>query len=134
MASNNYAYNATYNHSNASNIHTPYGSGDPYYNESTGFVTPKATKKRTSNWVKIGIPVGLVVVAAAVVGIILGLRSHKSSSASSSGSSSSEAAASQAVSAKAAIGLFATATDSQYLLPIYPSAVSICPRLAPVAV
>ncbi|EIW64257.1 uncharacterized protein TRAVEDRAFT_68108 [Trametes versicolor FP-101664 SS1] len=131
MASNNYAYNATYNHSNASNIHTPYGSGDPYYNESTGFVTPKATKKRTSNWVKIGIPVGLVVVAAAVVGIILGLRSHKSSSASSSGSSSSEAAASQAVSAKAAIGLFATATDSQYLLPIYPSATNTAAYTSP---
>ncbi|KAI0361394.1 hypothetical protein OH77DRAFT_1443806 [Trametes cingulata] len=122
MASNNnYAYNATYNHSNASNIHTPYGSGDPYYNESTGFISPHASKKRTSNWVKIGIPVGLVVVAAAVVGIVLGVRAHKSSSASSSGGSSAEAQASQAASVKNEIGMFATATDSQYLLPLYPS-------------
>ena len=69
------AYNATYNHSNASNIHaplnqanSPYGSGDPYYNESTGFITPSQPKKGTSKWIKIGIPVAVVVIAAAVVG------------------------------------------------------------------
>ncbi|KAI0778396.1 chondroitin AC/alginate lyase [Trametes elegans] len=124
MASNNnYSYNATYNHSNASNINTPYGSGDPYYNESTGFITPNGAKKGTSKWLKIGIPVGLVVVAAAVVGIVLGVRAHNNSSSSSSskGGSSAEAAASQAASAKAEIGIYAQATNSQYMLPIYPS-------------
>ncbi|KAJ8468389.1 hypothetical protein ONZ51_g9670 [Trametes cubensis] len=120
MASNNYSYNATYNHSNASNIHTPYGSGDPYYNESTGFINPNPNKKGTSKWVKIGIPVALVVIAAAVVGVVLGIR-HKNSSSSSSSASSAEAAASQAASVKNEIGLYPTATDSLYLLPIYPS-------------
>ena len=85
MASN-YTYNATYNHSNASNIHqpTPYGSGDPYYNESTGFITPSKAKKGTSKWLKIGLPVGILVIAGAVVGIVLGLRAHDKSSSSSS--------------------------------------------------
>ncbi|KAI0830525.1 chondroitin AC/alginate lyase [Trametes gibbosa] len=136
MASNNYTYNATYNHSNASNLHTPYGSGDPYYNESTGFIAPNATKKKNGKWLKIGLPVALVVVAAAVVGIILGVRAHnKSSSASSkdgsSSSSSSEAAASQAASIKAEVGIFPTATNSLYLLPIYPSATNTAAYTSP---
>ncbi|PIL31738.1 hypothetical protein GSI_06442 [Ganoderma sinense ZZ0214-1] len=120
MASN-YSYNATYNHSNASNIHqpTPYGSGDPYYNESTGFITPPQPKKGTSKWIKIGIPVGILVIAGAVVGIVLGLRAHdKSSTSSTSGSSGNSNSASGS---KNNLGLFATATDSQYMLPIYPS-------------
>ncbi|KAI1789797.1 chondroitin AC/alginate lyase [Ganoderma leucocontextum] len=120
MASN-YTYNATYNHSNASNIHqpTPYGSGDPYYNESTGFITPSQAKKGTSKWIKIGIPVGILVIAGAVVGIVLGLRAHDKSS-SSSGSTNSGNSHS-ASGANNNLGLFATATDSQYMLPIYPS-------------
>ncbi|EJF66889.1 hypothetical protein DICSQDRAFT_95739 [Dichomitus squalens LYAD-421 SS1] len=120
MASN-YSYNPTYNHSNASNIHqaSPYGSGDPYYNESTGFITPAKPKKGTSKWVKIGIPVAILVIAAAVVGVVLGIRAHnKSSSASSkSGSSGSNSASG----AQNDIGIFATGTDSLYMLPLYPS-------------
>ncbi len=125
MASN-YTYNATYNHSNASNVHqpTPYGSGDPYYNESTGFITPSQPKKGASKWVKIGIPIGILVIAGAVVGIVLGLRAHnKTSSSSSSGSSGSSGDSNSASGAKNNLGLFATATDSQYMLPIYPSTV-----------
>lgn len=113
------------------NANSPYGSGDPYYNESSGYITPMPVKKRTSNWIKIGIPVLIVVVVAAVVGGVLGSRAHnnsKSSSvsgASSDGSSSDQAAAaSSAASVKNAIGVFATGTDSQYLLPLYPSTVS----------
>lgn len=125
MASN-YTYNATYNHSNASNIHqpTPYGSGDPYYNESTGFITPSKAKKGTSKWLKIGLPVGILVIAGAVVGIVLGLRAHdKSSSSSSSNNTGSSGNSNSASGSKNNLGLFATATDSQYMLPIYPSTV-----------
>ena len=89
MASN-YSYNPTYNHSNASAINqsNPYGSGDPYYNESTGFITPHPAKKGTSKWIKFGIPVAVVVIAAVVVGVVLGVRSNKNSSSSSSSASS----------------------------------------------
>ncbi|KAI0756795.1 chondroitin AC/alginate lyase [Daedaleopsis nitida] len=123
MASN-YAYNQTYNHSNASNIHqpSPYGSGDPYYNESTGFIAPQAgTKKGTSKWVKIGIPLAVVVIAAVAVGVVFGVRSHKDSSSTSSSSSSKGNQASNG-GVQNDIGLFPTATNSLYLLPLYPSA------------
>ncbi|KAJ7582584.1 chondroitin AC/alginate lyase [Mycena floridula] len=82
------------------------------------------SQKRTSNWIKIGIPVAVLVIVGAVVGGVLGSRAHKNnSSASSSSNSGSEnpAAASSAVSAKNAVGLFATATNSEFMVPIYPS-------------
>ena len=43
---------------------SPYGSGDPYYNESTGYITPHnaPSKKGTSKWVKIGIPVAVIII------------------------------------------------------------------------
>ena len=124
------AYNPTYNHSNASNLHTPYnqstanlntpyGSGDPYYNESTGFITPANPKKGTSKWVKIGIPVAVIVIAAAVVGAIFGVRASKNSSSTSSKSSSADTSSGNSDGS----GMLATATDSLYLLPIYPSTV-----------
>lgn len=108
---------------------TPYGSGDPYYNESSGYITPHPAKKATSPWLKFGVPVLVVVIVGAVVGGVLGSRS-KSSSDSGSGSSSGagtaggEAAASSAASVKLEVGRFATATDSEYLMPVYPSTVS----------
>ena len=131
------AYNATYNHSNASNLHTPYnqstanlnsspyGSGDPYYNESTGFITPSNPKKGTSKWLKIGLPVAVVVIAAAVVGAIFGIRASKDSSSSSSSKSSSADSSGSSGSSNDGTGMFATATDSLYLLPIYPSTVRV---------
>lgn len=94
---------------------SPYASGDPYYNESTGYITPQPAKKGTSNWIKIGIPVAILVIAAAVVGGILGTR-HKSAQAATSGVA--------AASAAKKVGLFATATNSEFMMPIYPSAVS----------
>ena len=114
--------NTTYHNANS-----PYGSGDPYYSASTGYITPAPMKKRTSNWIKIGVPVLVVVIIAAVVGGVLGSRHHNNSSASASGADSAAtgaAAASNAASLKNAIGVYPTATDSQYLLPIYPSTVS----------
>ncbi|KAI0079636.1 hypothetical protein K474DRAFT_1658995 [Panus rudis PR-1116 ss-1] len=114
---------STPNYHNANN--TPYGSGDPYYNESTGYITPMPVKKRTSNWLKIGVPVLIVVIVAAVLGGVLGSRAHnKDSSSSASGADSvptDEAAASSAAAVKNSVGVFPTATNSLYLLPIYPS-------------
>ncbi|KAG6807177.1 hypothetical protein H0H92_008502, partial [Tricholoma furcatifolium] len=105
---------------------SPYGSGDPYYNESSGYITPHPVKKRTSNWVKIGIPILILVVIGAVVGGVVGSRASKNSSSggsSSSSSGSSAAAASSAISAKLEIGRFATATNSEFMMPVYPSTV-----------
>jgi hypothetical protein len=100
-----------------------FGSGDPNYNESSGFITPHRVKKRTSNWIKFGIPVLILVIAGAVVGGVLGGRKSKGKSGGA-GSASGEAAASSAASVKNAIGRFATATDSEFMRPIYPSTVS----------
>ncbi|KAK7468722.1 hypothetical protein VKT23_003225 [Stygiomarasmius scandens] len=112
-------YNYTNNNAAQYSENSPYGSGDPYYAQSTGYITPApATKKGTSNWVKFGIPVGVIVIVAAVVGGIVG---SKSSSSKSSGGTASAADASSQASAKAEIGLFATATNSEWMLPVYPS-------------
>lgn len=109
---------------------SPYGSGDPYYNESTGFITPaKPAKQGASPWVKFGVPVAILVIIGAVVGGVLGSRASSNNNSSSSsnggaGTASGEAAASSAASAKAQIGIFPTATNSQYMKPLYPSTVS----------
>ncbi|KAJ7434212.1 hypothetical protein B0H11DRAFT_1938807 [Mycena galericulata] len=111
--------------------HQVYGNDDPAYNQSTGFITPaRPTKQRTSNWIKFGIPVAVLVIAAAVVGGILGSRKHSSASAASS-SSASAAAASSAASAKLANGLLATATNSYYMIPVYPSATNTAEYTTP---
>jgi hypothetical protein len=104
---------------------SPYGSGDPYYNESSGFITPHPAKKPISNWIKIGVPVLILVIIGAVVGGVLGSRNNSSSNNNSAASSASgDAAASSAASIKLDIGRFATATDSEYMIPIYPATVS----------
>ncbi|KAJ7749532.1 chondroitin AC/alginate lyase [Mycena maculata] len=112
---------ASYDNLNAQN-HT-----DPRPDESAGFVTPAQRKKRTSNWIKFGIPVLIIVIVAAVVGGVVGSRKKHSSAATADSSSpsasaaSASAAASSAASAKLALGRFATATESDYMMPIYPS-------------
>jgi hypothetical protein len=109
------SYNPINNHSES-----PYGSGNPYYTESSGYITPNPVpKKGTSKWIKIGIPVALIVIIAAVVGGVLGSRAS-SKTAGKSGSQDPAAAASSAANAKA-LGRFATATDAKYQVPIYPS-------------
>lgn len=108
---------------------TPYGSGDPYYNESSGYIAPiggAAKKRGTSPWIKFGIPLLICVIIAAVVGGVVGSRAHHNDSSASSAAAASPtgaAAASSAASAKEAIGVFATGTDSLYMLPLYPSTV-----------
>jgi hypothetical protein len=93
--------------------------GHPQYNSSSGYITPMVAKKRTSKWLTIGIPILVIVIAAAVVGGIFGSKKKNNSS-----SSSAAAAASSAASAKDAFGRFATATDSEFMVPLYPSTVS----------
>ncbi|PPQ67101.1 hypothetical protein CVT25_005702 [Psilocybe cyanescens] len=118
---------ANYNSLNAPHQQGPYGSGDPYYNESSGFITPHPTpKRRTSNWIKFGVPVLVIVIIAAVVGGVVGSRKSNKNSSSTSGSDNANtgdpvAAASSAASVKLALGRFATATDSEFMVPIYPS-------------
>jgi hypothetical protein len=122
------ASHARYDSINNSGGQSPYGSGDPYYNESSGYITPHpAPKKGKSNWIRFGVPLLIVVIVAAVVGGVLGSRksSSKDTAASSSSSSGSAAQASAAASAQKAIGIFATATNSYYMVPIYPSTVSV---------
>ncbi|KAG6896416.1 hypothetical protein C0992_008418 [Termitomyces sp. T32_za158] len=105
---------------------SPYGAGDPYYNESSGYITPHPVKKRTSNWIKIGVPVLILVIIGAVLGGVLGSRASKTNEGSegSGSSSKSEAAASSAASVKLEIGRFATSTNSEFMMPVYPSTAS----------
>ncbi|KAJ7155401.1 chondroitin AC/alginate lyase [Mycena crocata] len=107
----------------SSHHHQVYLNEDTRFNQSTGYITPaEASKpKPTSKWIKFGIPVAVVVFVGAIVGGILGSRKSASASGAASGASSSSAVASSA-SAKLAAGIFATATNSAYMIPIYPSA------------
>ena len=112
---------------NKTEYNSPYAA---YYNQSTGYLPPQQPKKPLSKWIKFGIPVAIVVIAAAVVGGVVGSRASSNSNKSSSnsgGTSSSNpsVAASAAISAKTAVGRFATATDSFYQVPLYPSTVRL---------
>ncbi|KAK7038115.1 chondroitin AC/alginate lyase [Favolaschia claudopus] len=97
---------------------------EPQHNGS-GYITPASRKRGTSNWIKFGIPVAIIIIVAAVVGGVLGSRKKSSndSAASSPQNSAAQAsaAASAAASAKSALGKFAVATNSEFMMPIYPS-------------
>ncbi|KAF8205709.1 heparinase II/III family protein [Mycena galopus ATCC 62051] len=98
---------------------------EPRYDGSAGYVTPATRKKGTSNWIKFGIPVLIIIIVAAVVGGVVGSRKKSSSSSTAASasqqSSAAAASASAAASAAAALGRFAVATDSEFMMPIYPS-------------
>lgn len=112
----------SYNAVNGTHSPSPYASGDPYYNESSGFITPATPKKGTSNWIKFGIPVAVIVIIGAVVGGVLGSRSsHGSSGGGGGGGKAAGKAESSAASVKNELGRYATATNSDYLMPVYPS-------------
>lgn len=122
MASN-YDYHSTDNGAPTS----PY-AGAPNA-ASSGYIATGPPKKGLSNWVKFGIPVAVVVILGAVLGGVLGSRASKnnSNSSSSSGSNSGGAAnPSSVLSVKNGVGRFATATDSDYFMPVYPSTVCFC--------
>ncbi|KAJ7606146.1 chondroitin AC/alginate lyase [Mycena polygramma] len=100
------------------------------FTQSTGYITPAQPAKRgTSKWIKIGIPVAVLVIIAAVVGGVVG--SRKSSSSAATSAAGSSAAASSQASAKLAAGIFATATNSLYMIPIYPSATNTAAYTSP---
>ena len=102
----------------------PYGSGDPYYNASTGYLPPQKPKKAVSNWIKFGIPVAVIVIVAVVVGVVVGTRNNDDNSSSSGkGGSNNPAAAESSLVDQKNIGRFPTATDTEYFVPLYPSTV-----------
>ena len=113
---------------NKTEYNSPYAA---YYNnnnnQSTGYLPPQQPKKPLSKWIKFGIPLAILVIAGAVVGGVVGSRSssndNKSSNSGGTSSSNPSVAASAAISAKTAVGRFATATDSFFQVPLYPSTV-----------
>jgi hypothetical protein len=103
----------------------PYGSGDPYYNASTGYLPPQKPKKGISKWIKFGVPALILVIVAVVVGAVVGTRNNNNNSKSGgSGSSNGDpAAAESSLVDQKNLGRFPTATDSEYFVPLYPSTV-----------
>jgi len=115
---------------------SPYGNAG--YSESSAAFIPSSQgatskpKKGLSPWVKFGVPVAIVVIAGAVVaGIFL---SKKNSSTSADGKGGLAGGKDASVDSKAPIatatdllaaGRFATATNTKYLVPVYPSAVRL---------
>lgn len=104
---------------------TPYGSGDPYYSKSSGYIASGPAKQSKRNWLKIGIPVAILVIVGAVVGGVLGSRASKSSNSGSSGDSNSNNGNSNGNGVINGLARFPTSTDSFYGMPIYPSTVSL---------
>jgi hypothetical protein len=118
-----YDYHTT-NAASTANLHlpsgshsSPYGSGDPYYNQSTGYVASAPPKRRTSKWIKLGIPIALLLIAGVVVGVVLGIRSSKNKSSSASGNGANAGVGANE------IGRFPVSTDTNYFMPVYPSTV-----------
>lgn len=107
---------------------SPYGAGDPYYQQSQGYIQPYPRKKGLSKWVKIGVPVAIIIIVGVVVGVVMATRNNSdddksSSSNSKPGSDSKPADPEDAATAKLEIGRFAVATNSAFMVPIYPTAV-----------
>ncbi|KAI0257684.1 chondroitin AC/alginate lyase [Lactifluus subvellereus] len=102
---------------------SPYGSGDPYYSFSTGYVTRANAKRPRSNLIRFGVPLAVLTGIGLVVAIVVATTHHGHARSGGSSSSSGEdpAAASSAVSAKNAVGVFPTATDLEFMKPLYPS-------------
>ena len=109
------------------NSDSPYRAADPYYSKPSGFnESSERVKKPINKWIKFGIPVLILLIVGLIVGVVVGVRkgTSRSSSGAASAGGSGDTTASSAVSAKLAIGRFATATDSEYMVPLYPSTVS----------
>lgn len=128
------SYNAVHS-SSRQDLHdnTPGGYSDEPMVGQAPLAAGSAKRRTLSPWVKFGIPIGILVIIGAVLGGVLGSRAgrhHDTSSSSTSGGSSSSgdsspAAASSAVSAKNALGIFATSTNSEFMVPVYPSTVRV---------
>ncbi|KAG2014283.1 heparinase II/III family protein [Coprinopsis cinerea AmutBmut pab1-1] len=129
---------------------TPYKEGGAGFNESsTGFIQPPRApvpkKKGVSPWIKFGVPVIIVIAIAAVVGGVLGSRKSSSDSGDDGdsdgstsggkggkgGSGSSGTPGVATATDKLDAGRFATATNSKYMIPVYPSATNTALFAAP---
>lgn len=118
--------NTAFNNSNSNNMDYAHA------NESTGYITPLQTspprKRGVNKWIKFGIPLAIVIIVAAVVAGVVASRKKNSDSSASGGSSSSSDGGSGTGgtngAGSAGSGRFATATDTQFMVPIYPSTVS----------
>jgi hypothetical protein len=107
---------------------SPYGSGDPYYSKTSGYVASSATPPRSSkrNWLKFGIPIALVVIVGAVLGGVLGSRkSNKSNNNSSGDNNNGNNNGNPTSGPKNGLNRLPTSTDPFYGMPIYPSSVSL---------
>jgi len=127
----------------------PMSSGNPYASQSPrGFEQPQK-KSRKKLWIIIGVVVALIVIIGAVVGGVVGSRSSSDSSSggsksaadNASGSGNGNAGAPSGVSNVNSEALTATnenrylaiATDSEWMIPVYPTGVSpsfhVCSKL-----
>lgn len=125
MANNpaNYDYHTTGHAAPTS----PYGSGDPYYNKSSGYIASGPAKRQKNNWLRIGIPIAILVIVGAVVGGVLGSRASKKNNGDSSGGNNSNGGNSNGNGNNPVINGLArlpSSTDPVYGMPIYPSSVS----------
>ena len=89
---------------------------DPYQSSAPG-------KKPINKWILYGIPL-ILAIGGLIAGIVIGTHKNTKSNSGTAGSNDVPGSASSAVSAKLAIGRFATATDSEFMVPLYPSTVS----------
>ena len=122
----------------------PMSSGNPYASQSPqGFnQQPKKSKKKL--WIILGVILAILIIVGAVVGGVVGSRSGNDSSSSGSGSAADQANGggnagggngntgapsgvsnvnSEALTATAANRYLAIATESDYMLPVYPTGV-----------
>ena len=105
-------------------MESPRNSSEGLYRQGQSYA-PR--KKSRFNWKIVGIT--LLIVALIIIGIVVGVvvgnrKNTNRNSSGATGSSGVPGSASSAVSAKLAIGRFATATDSEFMVPLYPSTVS----------
>ena len=125
------ANNAAYDYHNPDQAAptSPYGSGKPYYTQSSGYIAsgPAAAKSSKKNWLKFGIPIAILVIVGAVVGGVLGSRTSKKNSNSSNNNSNNSNGNSNG-GPKNGLNRLPTSTDSFYGMPIYPSSVSLFSR------
>ncbi|KAG2008563.1 heparinase II/III family protein [Coprinopsis cinerea AmutBmut pab1-1] len=120
-----------------------------FSDSSTGFIqppqppVPRTHKKRISPWIKFGVPALIVIAIAAIVGGVLGSR-KKSSDKNDDGNSEDSTDGGKdkntdsgslpgiaTVTDKLEAGRFATATNSKYMIPVYPSATNAALFSAP---
>lgn len=118
----------------------PMSSGNPYASQSPrGFEQPQK-KSRKKLWIIIGVIVALIVIIGAVLGGVLGSRASNDSSSGGSKSAADNANGgngnagvpsgvsnvnSEAVTATNQDRYLAIATNSQWMLPVYPTGVSL---------